>query len=301
MRGTLHVLPASELPLVVAALRAGAAWRSAQSWKILEIGPDDAEAIGAAIRAALDGQALTREALADAVVRQTGQERLREKILSGWGSLLKPAAYAGDLCFGPSAGQNVTFVRPDQWLGGWQAFDPHQALREMVRRYLRAYGPAVSGDFATWWGMGPKAARPLFQSLGAELQEVKIDEKRVWALAETVPAIQAQALPEGVRLLPSFDPYVVVAAARYRPRIIPPAFRDRVTREGAWLSPVVLVDGATAGVWESARQRAGLVVRVEELSPFSPAVKRGVEAEARRLAGFLEAPAVEIRYDGVSF
>src|SRR4029450_13220302 len=45
----------------------------------------------------------------------TGSRELGQKVLFSWGSMLKPAAYLGNLCFGPSVGQNVRFTRPDHW------------------------------------------------------------------------------------------------------------------------------------------------------------------------------------------
>ena len=58
--------------------------------------------------------------------------------------ILKPVARRGLLCFGPSRGASVTFVKPQQWLGAWREVDPDEALLEVARRYLRAYGPATS-------------------------------------------------------------------------------------------------------------------------------------------------------------
>ena len=103
--------------------------------KYLGLTLDDMEAIITGTRDALDGQCLTREELADAVAEKTGKPQLREKMRSGWGSLLKPAAYHGYLCFGPNRGTNVTFVRPDQWIGAWQEYDPQEALLEVARRH----------------------------------------------------------------------------------------------------------------------------------------------------------------------
>src|SRR5439155_118925 len=78
--------------------------------------------------------------------------RMRQELLSGWGSLLKPAAYRGILCSGPSRGQRVTFQRSVDWLGPWTRVEPDDGLRLVVRRYLHAYGPATHADFGAWWG-----------------------------------------------------------------------------------------------------------------------------------------------------
>jgi hypothetical protein len=117
MRGTLHLLPADDLPLYVAVL--GARWDSVPDSWLRGHGVTRAqfEAIVEHVPRALDGRPRTREQLADRVAQAAGPE-IRELLLSGWGALLKPSAHRGELCFGPNRGRNVTFVRPDRWLRG---------------------------------------------------------------------------------------------------------------------------------------------------------------------------------------
>jgi hypothetical protein len=57
---------------------------------------------------------MTREQLADGIAKRADNPNLRGVLLSGWGALLKPSAFRGDLCFGPNQGQNVTFGRQKQ-------------------------------------------------------------------------------------------------------------------------------------------------------------------------------------------
>jgi hypothetical protein len=80
---------------------------------------------------------------------------------------LKPSAFRGDLCFGPSQSQNITFVNPREWIGNWQSVEPERALQEIARLYLQAYGPTTSEDFARWWwgGGGRVPAKKLFHSI----------------------------------------------------------------------------------------------------------------------------------------
>ena len=123
----------------------------------------------AAIPAALDGRELTREELAVEVARVTGIDGLDGKLRGGFGDLLKPAAFRGDLCFAPSDGRNVRFARPDQWLGEWEAVEQDEAVREVTRRYLAAYGPANRETLARWFGMSsPAAAGRWLARLGDE-------------------------------------------------------------------------------------------------------------------------------------
>lgn len=157
MRGTLHVLAASDLPLYVAARN----FHASRSWSAYfayyGITPAQQEAFLSAVPQVLGKEPMTREQFAIALAEQTGIAHLRDFILSSsWGTPLKPSAFQGDLCFGPNRGQSVTFVNPRAWFDAWQAIEPDLALQEIARRYLQAYGPATAEDFARWWGGGGK-------------------------------------------------------------------------------------------------------------------------------------------------
>jgi hypothetical protein len=91
-----------------------------------------------------------------------------------------------------------------------------------------------------------------------------------------------------VRLLPHFDVYTI-AVARHSQYLLPPAQRKRVYRAQGWISPVVLVDGRIAGVWEYDRQRAPVPVTVSLFAPPTEQVRQGIADEAAQLGQFLEA------------
>jgi hypothetical protein len=137
--GTLHLLAARDFPLYVAA-------RSEQLARVRHppsyyqyhgVTPDELEAIIDNIPLVLTDEPMTREQLASGIAERAGRPNLREVLLSGWGALLKPSAQRGDLCFGPNQGQNVTFVRPADWIGKWQPLEAGPALQEIARRSER--------------------------------------------------------------------------------------------------------------------------------------------------------------------
>ena len=142
MRGTLHLLRADELPLWVAAQSALKPRHHVPSWlRHHGLTREQADAMLDAIPVALDGGPLTREELAAEVARVTGIEGLDGKLRGGFGDLLKPAAFRGDLCFAPNDGRNVRFARPDQWLGPQPTTDRDEAMRDgraALPRRLRA-------------------------------------------------------------------------------------------------------------------------------------------------------------------
>jgi hypothetical protein len=153
MRWTLHLFSAADFPLYLAAFRAFGHFRRETWLKSVGITVEDMNALLEGFRVTLSGDGLTREQLADAVAQHTGRPYLRDMLLGNWGTLLKPGAFQGHLVFGPSIGQNVTFVSPRHWLGEFPELDTADARLETLRRYLSAYGPATPGDFASWWGL----------------------------------------------------------------------------------------------------------------------------------------------------
>ncbi len=293
-RGTLALLPAAELPLWMAALQAWHHRRAAHWYADAGLSPAQGEDLLAAIAAALDGQCLTRPALAQVVAARLGPwaaERLR----STWGELLPPAAFTGRLCFGPSQGSQVTFVRADQWRGGnWEVIDPEAALREVARRFLSAYGPATAHDFGHWFWLKPDEAQAVFTALGDELVTVEFEGRPAYLLAADA-ARRWTVTPSPLRLLPQYDVYVFAAGPRERvvpPAVKPPIFAlGRGRYEGATGLPVLLVEGIVAGVWQSEEKSGRSVVRVQAFAKLSADQRAALAAEVGRLSAFWEQPA----------
>jgi hypothetical protein len=116
MRGTLHLLPADEAAACLELSGAHRNWERKGWQRSFGATPADLEAMAVAASEALaGGGALTREELTGQIVGRTGSAHLAEVLGSGWGTLLKPLAWWGVLCFGPPQGNRVTFVSAE-WL-----------------------------------------------------------------------------------------------------------------------------------------------------------------------------------------
>ena len=294
MRGTLHFMRSDDLGLWVGAQRALKERHHTAAWqRYFGLSREQADAMLDAIPVALDGRELTREELAGEIARVTGIKGLDEKLKSGFGELLKPAAFRGHLCFAPSDGQRVRFTRPDQWLGPWKPIDTEQATLEVARRYLSRYGPANREALARWFGMpSPAEAGRWLKRLG---DEAVLVGEGVYMLTADVEAAAA-AEPAGVvRLLPAFDHYVV-AAPRSGDDVVTPEARPRVYRPQGWLSPVLVVDGRMAGVWSHERKGARVSVEISPFGKLAGGARRAAEAEAASLAAFLGGEDVAVRW-----
>ena len=287
MRGTLHLLPASELGMWLAGLGSYRHYLKPAWLRNFEMTREELDQLVDAIGSALDGRLMTRPELGAEVGRLTGSATLGEQLQHSWGSYLKPASFRGLLCFGPGEGQRVRFTRPDSWVpGGVEAADPQGALREITRRYLGAYAPATREDLARWWAVSPAEARRMLEALGDEGVEVDVEGDVCWMLADHA-AEAARTKPRNVaRLLPGFDQWVI-GASRSAPAQLDPRHKARVYRPQGWISPVLLVNGRMEGVWRHERGRHTVVVEIEPFGKTPKWVRSEVAREARRLADFL--------------
>jgi hypothetical protein len=197
-----------------------------------------------------------------------------------WRSTIAVAAYRGVLCFGPDRGRRTTYTSPDRWR------EVPDALAEAVRRYLYAYGPATSSQFAQWFGMPRRAASAVFDRLAAELREVIVDGVPAVELAgetEVAPPVR------GVRLLPYFDAYTV--GCHPRTLMFPGSCADRVLTHGqAGTVPVLLIDGVVGGVWHQRRAGRTIAVTVEAFAPLTARTRRELDVQVERLGEIVGQP-----------
>ena len=290
MRGTLHLLPANELSLWHAALGTIRRYLKEEQWqKNFGITIEELDRVTEAVAEALDGRILTREELAKEVVGRTGSAALGKMLAqSSWGTILRPAAFSGRLCFGPSVGPRVRFTSPRSWLAtAPPPVDPRMASAAVTRRFLSAYGPATYQDLARWWtGGGVGNAREWIAALGDEVTPVEVEGVPAWMLASDAREAGELPNPRSVSLLPAFDQYVV-AASPHADNLLPGDWRGRVYRPQGWISPVLLVNGRMHGTWRHTVKGNRVEVVVQPFITAPTWVRRAAALEAERLAEFL--------------
>lgn len=290
-RGTIHLLPAADLPMWTGAL--SALPPITHHPEPVRFSPAQAEEVIAAIDDALAGAELTVDELTKAIEARTGPwavERTMEAFggtWPRWRQLTSAAAHRGMLCFGPDRGRNVTYTNPHRWLPGFRPADGDAALRALLTRYLYAYGPATPANFAKWLAAPLRYAAEVFGALAGELERVDLDGTPAWTLAgDTATPAEPH---RGVRLLPYFDAYVVAGQPRHR--LYPGAAAGRaLTPAGqAGNYPVLLVDGMVGGVWHQRRSGHKLAITVESLRELTAAQRRELDDEASLIGAVMEA------------
>jgi len=124
--------------------------------------------------------------------------------------LLHLVGARGVICSGPSRGTEPTFVRADAWIPQWRDVPREEAERELLRRYLRAFGPATPSDFAAWTGMPLAGAREIWVQEEANMAPVSVDNWGAAVLRDDLLDLKRAVFDRPpVRLLPYFDSFLL--------------------------------------------------------------------------------------------
>jgi hypothetical protein len=285
-RGTLHLQPADELQLWTAPARIRPYWREPRWLKDRGMTLEQSDAVLREVLVALEDGPATREELAEAVAPKLPWAR--ESLESSWNHAVGSALASAKACYGPSRGQKVTFVLAADWLGPQREVDPHDALAEILRRFLRAYAPATPREFAHWFYLPAPDAEALFASLADELEEVDVEGRRGWVLAGDAE-LDVPPVRDSVRLLPYYDCYVIAAHPR---DVLIPEQRQRIFDHGAGPYPALAVDGTVVGTWTRKDRTSRTEIGVEPFARLTPEQRRGLDAAAARVGEILGREAV---------
>jgi uncharacterized protein YcaQ len=310
MRRTLFLVPSKHLALFMR----GVARRSEKeiNWALRQGVP--ARTLDAAIDAVLTvmDEPLTRSEIAERTSRVLGLKK-REVHGGGWGSqrkvaavqvghltypvvyLLSTAAARGVFCYGPYRGAEPTFVRADAWIPRWKDLPKEEAERMLLHKYLQTYGPASAADFAMWTSTGLTEARQLWASEASHLATVDVEGWKGTILRKDLDALTTSTLPSAhVRLLPYFDTFIL--GHKERAHLMDKEYFPKIYRPQGWVSPVVLVNGRVAGVWNYKQEKNRLVISVDNFASFPRPVLTRLHEEAQHVGSFLGNKNVDLQF-----
>ena len=143
MRGTLHLLTPKDAGAFLSLIAAGRSWETPAWERYFGMTAKHWDAFRPAVREALGSQPHPRGAPRRGH-RQRGLSHIGDALRSGW-ERLKPLAWQGDLCFGPSRGARVHSCGPRRqpYWGG--ILDVEDAA-DSDHRVLRRVRPRDSGQ-----------------------------------------------------------------------------------------------------------------------------------------------------------
>lgn len=287
MRQTLHLIPAEDFSLYLAALKRSRLEAVLRVMARFRITREEADALTEIIVEALRG-----EPKAQGELRKQIRPRVSKRVRA-WmdrvSNALRTALAEGLICYGGERGPELTYVRVNQWLPKQRSYEENEAKPILLRRFLRAYGPATLADFSKWSGITAKEAKPVWESLAEELKPVSSEGQTSFLLCKDEKEFAESELREPVvRLLPSFDPFLLAHADK--DHLVDAAHYKRVYRNQWWISPVVLLNGRVAGTWSHKRRADGIALDMQFFGKPTKALRAALEEEAASLGRFLGSP-----------
>lgn len=190
MRGTLHIIPSKDLPVYNNALRNmwfehHGRYMNDPGWPSRE---EREKKLYPKIKEALAQKPLRRKELCNRVRMLLNDEfQPYERLFSAWGGILKETGYLGLTVHAEPCGRESCFARLDKWLTDvkFDGVDEEKARQQLLKKYLRGYGPATAQDFACWSGMLTSEARQIIEETES-LTQIQLEGSRAefWMLKE---------------------------------------------------------------------------------------------------------------------
>jgi hypothetical protein len=270
MRSTIHIVSARDFPLFAAAIR-----RPRQEWwarvQRRQMEGVDMEDVARRVRTFLADGPRQRTELEE-LLREGGFPPIAAASVGMWVDLVRV----------PPSGtweqrRADLYGLADDWVGTTDATEA-ESQEHLIKRYLGGFGPASISDIASWAGLPATIVRAVTDRL--RLRRFR-DEQAGELLDLPRAPLPDQDTPAPVRFLPTWDATLLVHARRSQ--ILPERYRNLVfnTKTPHSVS-TFLVDGAVAGTWRYDGGR----IRLEPYEPVPRSMRRELDAEASRLAGF---------------
>jgi hypothetical protein len=182
------------------------------------------------------------------------------------------------------------FTLAESWIG--RPISPKDNLRDLIFRYLGAFGPASVTDAQTWLGCKLKDA---FEELRPELRTYRDDGRRELFDLPDLPLTEGDQ-PAPVRFLPEFDNLLL--SHSNRTRVLADEDRSRVYLPGLRVAATILVDGFVRGAWKIEKTKNTATLVIEPFDTLTKKDRAALSEEGERLVRFIEAKAksFEVRF-----
>ncbi|NYF14550.1 hypothetical protein HDC34_002877 [Pseudoclavibacter sp. JAI123] len=285
LRGTLHVVPARDLPWLqpLTADRARASMRKRHQDLGIDAASENAarNSLYTEMDARGETRRLTRAELFAAWERDgisTGGQR--------GAHLLWLLSLDTTLVYGPFTGTEQQLVLGAEWIANPVILDHDAAVRELVQRYLRGHGPATLADLQYWCKLPLTPLRSAIDELGDSLAGVQFDGTHHLVDAAVLDA-RERPKSAPTLLLPGFDEWIL--GYQDRSASVHPDHADLIVPGGnGMFRSTVVRSGTCVGLWSRKTTATKTNVVATPLADgFSATAVREITAQVDRYAAFL--------------
>jgi Winged helix DNA-binding domain len=175
------------------------------------------------------------------------------------------------------------FTTPERWLGlsPFGSEDP----RDLVLKYLAAFGPATVRDVQTW--SGRTQLKESMEEIKPDLRTFS-DEKGNELFDIPDAPLPTEDTPAPPRFIPDYDNLVLSHVDRER--VVPEEHRKKVFLSAARVRATFLIDGFVRGAWKIEKNRKTATLLIEPFEPLSTGDREALGDEGERLLRFVAEP-----------
>jgi Winged helix DNA-binding domain len=171
------------------------------------------------------------------------------------------------------------FGRAEDWLGPPPPVSADEGIDLLIRRYLRAFGPASPADVTSWAGLQLTPVNAALERI--ELRQFRDEQGGLLLDLPRAPLPPPDAAAPA-RFLPTWDSTLLVNCRRTQ--ILPEEHRPKIFHvKNPQSETTFLVDGAVAGIWKQDQKR----IRLHPFGRLRRADRDELESEAALLAGYV--------------
>ncbi len=278
LRGTVHLIPESDVPLYLPCKTADdvcqSGWYRWQQGRGSANAPETERRYARAVMEAVAAGIDTREGLR-AHLRSLGMTDAEEsRLFDPWGGLIRELADVGVLAFRVDMADSVRPVEGKRYrlLKPFPQMDEDAARLELARRYFTHYGPATLRDAAYFFHWTQAEIKTLLTKLPVESCE--LDGRTAFYIPQGAPLTDMRP----VILLAGFDPLMLGYRKEDNP-FLPLEFLRGIFNLAGIVHPAILLRGRVAGRW---KEKAGKA-EFTQFATISAADKRLIEEETEHL------------------
>jgi hypothetical protein len=276
MRGTLHLIAASDIRWILALLSPRIIAGNARRYKELELDEKTLARSNKLLTKALqNNKQLTRTALLD-ILQQNGISTKGQRAPY----MLQRASYDQLICQGVMRGRDPIYFSMDS-LPKSKMMEWDEALSELTKRYFMSRGPATLQDFVWWSGLSTTDAKKGLETVKSQLVHENIDGQIYWHALSSMPSEKSQ----NTYLLPGFDEYLL--SYKDRSLIMDIEYMKTLTPTNGMLSPTIVMNGKVIGTWKRTFKKGSVIIELNPFITLTATENKAIAATAKRYGEYL--------------
>lgn len=282
MRGTLHLLAASDIRWILALLSPRIIAGNARRYRELGLDEDTLARSNKILTKALEkNKELTRTALLD-ILKQNGISTEGQRAPY----MLQRASFDGLICQGIMRGKDPIYFSM-AILPKSEILERDEALSELARRYFISRGPATLQDFIWWSGLSTADAKKGLEMAKSHLIHEAIDGQVYW-FSHSTTVKHDKAL--SAYLLPGFDEYIV--GYKERSAIMDKAYMKTLTPTNGMLPPTIVINGIVSGTWKRTFKKGSALIELKNFGTLTATENKAITIAANRYGEFIGIPVI---------